>query len=176
MLRTRTYATLALVVLTSCDSEQDTSLTSDASATETTASEAASSTTTSPSTVESNNNTANDETTQNHATADATVETPDSAGSWLDPGDPTPDASVATTDGAQDDTDAGRKISCDPRQLTCRRAAPTCDYGFVPRIVNGCYGECVAIDTCVCDGPEACPNEDRYTCNNSRQRCTPYLN
>lgn len=94
------------------------------------------------------------------------------------PPDQTPDADVDSSDPAQSAGDAGadRAISCDPRKLVCRRAEPACDYGFVPRIVEGCYGDCVAIDTCVCDGPEACPHEERYTCNNSRQRCTPYLN
>lgn len=74
--------------------------------------------------------------------------------------------------------DAGQSqaVSCDPRSLRCRRAEPTCEFGFAPRIVDGCYAECVAIDRCVCDGPEACPQSERHTCNNSRQRCTPYLN
>lgn len=74
--------------------------------------------------------------------------------------------------------DGGQKEAshCDPRLLRCRRVEPTCDFGFVPRVVNGCYGECVAVDNCECDGPEACPQPELYTCNNSSQRCTPYLN
>lgn len=72
--------------------------------------------------------------------------------------------------------DGGVAVSCDVRKLVCKRAEPACDYGFVPRIVDGCYGECVRIDECVCSGADACPQRERYTCNNSRQRCTPYLN
>lgn len=75
-----------------------------------------------------------------------------------------------------DDVESSDVISCDPRKVVCKRAQPSCDYGFVPRIVDGCYGECVRIDDCVCDGADACPEHERYTCNNSRQRCTPYLN
>ena len=67
-------------------------------------------------------------------------------------------------------------VNCDPRDVVCRRVEPACEYGFVPRIVDRCFGDCVAIDTCTCDGPEACPQSESYTCNNSRQRCTPYLN
>lgn len=77
---------------------------------------------------------------------------------------------------AMDDAGVAFGITCDVRKLTCKRAAPTCDYGYVPRIVDGCYAECVRIDDCVCNGADACPQHERYTCNNSRQRCTPYLN
>jgi hypothetical protein len=74
-------------------------------------------------------------------------------------------------------TDGGvsSDVSCDVRRLTCKRAAPACDYGYVPRIIDNCYAECVRIDDCVCSGADACPERERYTCNNSRQRCTPYL-
>ena len=71
--------------------------------------------------------------------------------------------------------DAGDVVSCDVRKVLCKRAEPTCDYGYVPRIVDGCYADCVRVDECVCNGPDACPQNERYTCNNSRQRCTPYL-
>jgi hypothetical protein len=66
-------------------------------------------------------------------------------------------------------------VSCDTRALRCRRLAPTCPEGQVPRIVDTCYGECVDIDSCECDGPDACPDPDRFTCINSRQRCSYYL-
>lgn len=80
---------------------------------------------------------------------------------------------------AKSGSDAGGAksgITCDAREVNCERAEPTCDYGYVPRIVDGCFGECVRIDACVCSGPDQCPQHERYTCNNSRQRCTPYLN
>ncbi len=99
----------------------------------------------------------------------------------------TNDTSVSSTSGsapltavdatmAGDDAGVVSGISCDVRKLTCKRAEPSCDYGYVPRIVDGCYAECVRIDDCVCSGADACPQHERYTCNNSRQRCTPYLN
>lgn len=90
----------------------------------------------------------------------------------------TPGPAWSTSDVATSATnDAGDQVavSCDVRKLTCKRAEPSCDYGYVPRIVAGCYAECVRIDDCVCNGPDACPQHERYTCNNSRQRCTPYL-
>lgn len=93
----------------------------------------------------------------------------DSSNSTLPEGSALPDAGVVF-DGGQG------TVSCDQRNVLCKRLAPNCDFGFVPRVVNNCYGECVAIDACVCDEPQACPYEERYTCNNSRSRCTPYLN
>ena len=88
-----------------------------------------------------------------------------------------PSASQTSGDATSAHDDAGTRsnVSCDVRKLTCRRAEPSCDYGYVPRIIDGCYAECVRIDDCVCNGADACPQPERYTCNNSRQRCTPYL-
>ena len=83
-----------------------------------------------------------------------------------------PDASLPE----QSPSDAGSgPTSCDPRKLLCRRAAPVCPEGQVPRVSGTCYGACVAIDECACAGPEACPQPEQFTCNNSRQRCTYYL-
>lgn len=113
---------------------------------------------------------------------------PDSAhgDASVDAGELTGDTSGASTsssasqtsgDATSGDDDAGTRsnVSCDVRKLTCKRAEPSCDYGYVPRIIDGCYAECVRIDDCVCNGADACPQPERYTCNNSRQRCTPYL-
>jgi hypothetical protein len=72
-------------------------------------------------------------------------------------------------------SEPGDSLSCDPRMLRCRRAAPTCREGTVPEIIDGCYGECVPIDQCVCDSPEACPNPNEFTCINSTGRCSYYL-
>lgn len=77
--------------------------------------------------------------------------------------------------GTGDDAGADATVSCDTRKLRCRRAEPSCDEGYVPRIIDGCYAECVPIDDCECNEPDACPQNERYTCNNSSQRCTPYL-
>jgi hypothetical protein len=67
-------------------------------------------------------------------------------------------------------------VSCDPRELRCRRAAPECPDFQVPEIIDGCYGPCVAIDACLCDEPADCPNHDAYTCHMYRGRCGPYVN
>jgi hypothetical protein len=75
-----------------------------------------------------------------------------------------------------DDSSEPEAHTCDPRQVTCRLQPPPCDFGFVPGVKDGCYSECVPVDECVCDEADACPDRDRYTCNLSRQRCTPYLN
>jgi hypothetical protein len=66
--------------------------------------------------------------------------------------------------------------SCDRRELRCRRAEEPCPAGQVREIVNGCFGECVAIDSCVCDEPQDCPDENQYTCHMYRGRCGPYVN
>lgn len=81
-----------------------------------------------------------------------------------------------TVTAASNDAGATGVVSCDPRKVVCKLNEPTCEYGYVRRIIDGCYGECVRIDDCVCSGADACPQRERYTCNNSRQRCTPYLN
>lgn len=75
-----------------------------------------------------------------------------------------------------DDTGQFEGYTCDQRQVTCRLQPPRCDFGFVPRVKDGCYTTCVRVDDCVCEGADACPDRNQYTCNLSRQRCTPYLN
>lgn len=66
-------------------------------------------------------------------------------------------------------------VSCDPRLIMCRRAAPVCGTFEVPSVSGTCYGPCVPIERCECDEPAQCPNEETYTCNRSAGRCTPYL-
>lgn len=101
---------------------------------------------------------------------------------------PSPTSSVAESSGGSAPTDAtastsstsdagvNGKVVCDSREVVCKRVEPTCELGFVPRVIDGCYGDCIAVGECVCNGPDACPQREMYTCNNSRQRCTPYLN
>ena len=72
-------------------------------------------------------------------------------------------------------TGACDAVSCDRRQIMCRRAEPACPEGQTAEVVDNCYGDCVPIDSCVCIEAEACPNPDRYTCHMFRQRCGPYL-
>jgi hypothetical protein len=72
--------------------------------------------------------------------------------------------------------DAGAAgVSCDARDVVCRAAAPVCAEFEVPSVEGQCWGACVAVDLCVCSGPDDCPEPETYTCHNFRQRCGPYL-
>ena len=67
------------------------------------------------------------------------------------------------------------EISCDPRKILCKRAAPSCGQFEVPSVEGSCYGPCVSIEACPCTGPEQCPDSNQYTCHMSAKHCTPYL-
>jgi len=67
-------------------------------------------------------------------------------------------------------------LDCDPTQILCRRAVPVCPEGQVPSRMGACYGECVVPERCACNGPEQCPNSDKYTCHMHVRHCGPYLN
>lgn len=113
--------------------------------------------------------------TQDTATANTSPE-PTSTPAGLGSSDADTIASDNAVPTSSTSHDAGEDgVRCDTRKLTCKRAAPACDFGYVPRIIDGCYGDCVAVETCICSGPEECPDPGQYTCNNSRDRCTPYL-
>jgi hypothetical protein len=71
--------------------------------------------------------------------------------------------------------DAGA-VSCDRRDLLCKRAEEPCPQGQVREIVDHCWGECVLIDSCLCDEAADCPDENQYTCHMYRGRCGPYVN
>jgi hypothetical protein len=64
---------------------------------------------------------------------------------------------------------------CDPRKITCRRAAPECDEGEAPSVEGTCYGPCVPIATCACSSADACPLPEMFTCHLSRGRCDYYV-
>ena len=81
-----------------------------------------------------------------------------------------PEQSVAYSGACRDE-----EISCDQRDIRCRVPAPTCPDGQVPSVEGSCWGPCVAIDECACEGPDDCPDRDRYTCHRFRSRCGPYL-
>ncbi|WP_437618646.1 hypothetical protein [Sorangium sp. So ce1151] len=66
-------------------------------------------------------------------------------------------------------------VDCDPRKITCKRAAPECGSMQAPSVEGTCYGPCVAIERCACDAAEACPMPDQYTCWR-KQHCGPYVN
>jgi hypothetical protein len=72
--------------------------------------------------------------------------------------------------------DAGSgPVSCDPRKVLCRRAAPTCPQGQLPSVDGSCYGPCVPADSCVCGSAAECPDPDHYICHMSQMRCGPYV-
>jgi hypothetical protein len=64
---------------------------------------------------------------------------------------------------------------CDPRKVLCKIATPDCPFGYVPSVSGSCYGPCVPVDSCVCSGPEQCPDSNQYTCHMSAGRCGPYV-
>lgn len=70
---------------------------------------------------------------------------------------------------------SGGEVDCDPRHIMCKRVAPECPEGQVPRVDGACFGDCVAVDACACTEPEACPLPEKYTCHMSAKHCTPYL-
>jgi len=65
--------------------------------------------------------------------------------------------------------------NCDQRDVVCKRAPPKCPGGTVPAVVNGCYGECVAIQQCACKEAAECFNADQYACYTSRGHCGDYV-
>lgn len=70
---------------------------------------------------------------------------------------------------------ACEQVSCDRRDIACRRAEPVCPEGQTASVVGTCYGDCVPIEMCACTEAEACPHPDRYTCHLFAMRCGPYL-
>lgn len=72
--------------------------------------------------------------------------------------------------------EAGVEITCDPRLLLCKIAETPCPQGQVHQIIDACYGPCVPIMECPCDGPDACPHSESYTCWNSAKHCGDYVN
>jgi hypothetical protein len=54
-------------------------------------------------------------------------------------------------------------FDCDPASIQCKRLAPLCPVGQVPRVMGGCYGECVDARQCLsvascsaCGAADAC--------------------
>ncbi len=82
------------------------------------------------------------------------------------------------TDAALPDAGSG-PVNCRPSDVLCDAPEPECPIvgGFptVPSVVDGCYGPCVQIDRCICDGTDDCPRPDMFTCHRARTRCGPFL-
>jgi hypothetical protein len=66
-------------------------------------------------------------------------------------------------------------IDCDPKQVACKIATPTCPTGQVPSVEGTCYGECVKIEQCACAQAEQCPDSNQYTCWIGAKHCGPYV-
>lgn len=89
----------------------------------------------------------------------------------------------ASTTGGEPDAQAGTGsdggsatglVDCDPKKILCKRVAPVCDAGQVPRVEGSCYGDCVKVDTCACNAADQCPQPEEYTCW-AKQHCGPYV-
>jgi hypothetical protein len=65
-------------------------------------------------------------------------------------------------------------VDCDPKQILCKRLAPSCAAGEVPSVAGSCYGDCVKIDQCACSAAAECPEPDQYTCW-AKQHCGPFV-
>lgn len=55
------------------------------------------------------------------------------------------------------------EVACDPLQVACDQEPPECQKGFAPRVVDGCWGNCVPVEFCdvvpscdACGENEAC--------------------
>lgn len=66
-------------------------------------------------------------------------------------------------------------VNCDQRFVSCDALPPTCAMGEAPRVVGGCWGECVPISECACARADDCPMPETYTCHGHTNRCGPYL-
>ncbi len=65
-------------------------------------------------------------------------------------------------------------VSCDQRQVSCKRLLPNCPANQVPSVVGNCYGDCVDIASCACSQADDCPDTNQYTCW-SKQHCGPFV-
>jgi hypothetical protein len=70
---------------------------------------------------------------------------------------------------------APKQVSCDRRNLLCKRAEPVCPTGQVVSIEGSCFGPCVNIEQCSCKEAAACPAPETYTCHMSRGVCGPFV-
>ncbi|HTM45739.1 MAG TPA: hypothetical protein VL137_12325 [Polyangiaceae bacterium] len=80
--------------------------------------------------------------------------------------------------GGAPDVDAGPQYgtkNCNPANVLCRIAPPSCEFLTVPEVVDNCYGPCVRVSQCACMHPQDCPQPDQYTCYNSDHFCGPFV-
>jgi len=93
------------------------------------------------------------------------------------PGDSGGAGAAAGTSGGEGDSGAAgsNAVSCDPREIFCRRLTPVCGANEVPSVEGTCYGPCVPVEACTCAEAAACPQPNTYTCHLDRQRCGPFV-
>lgn len=69
--------------------------------------------------------------------------------------------------------ECGDGVNCDRNDIRCAQPEPDCGLGQAASVVNGCYGPCVAINSCRCVLEQECPGSGLYMCN-PLQRCDFY--
>jgi len=111
----------------------------------------------------------------------------DAGGSGGSDGDTTSGETSSTAAGGSDGSTGGTAgggsgggapsegVTCVASGAFCRAEPPTCPEMQVPAVEGSCWGECVPIGDCVCEGPDDCPDANQYTCHNFSGRCGPYL-
>jgi hypothetical protein len=62
-------------------------------------------------------------------------------------------------------------FNCDPTDLRCSEAEPTCAEGEIASVVYRAYGECVPFSSCRCEFVWECPHRDKYQCDRTSRRC-----
>jgi hypothetical protein len=67
-------------------------------------------------------------------------------------------------------------VDCDPAKILCKRVAPNCPAYQAPRVVDGCYGDCTPIESCMCETDSQCPQVGTYYCSGRLGLCLqPYV-
>jgi hypothetical protein len=62
--------------------------------------------------------------------------------------------------------------NCDPTDLRCSEAEPSCPEGMLPSIIHGQYGPCVPFASCRCEYAWECPKRDQYVCDFVARHCS----
>ncbi len=61
-------------------------------------------------------------------------------------------------------------VDCDAGKIVCKVATPNCPAGYVPSVVNSCYGPCVRLQQCTCKTSAECPAKPS-ACSTVNNRC-----
>ncbi len=69
----------------------------------------------------------------------------------------------------------GDGANCEPADVRCAASPPSCGAGMAPSVVAGCWGACIPITSCRCEGSWHCPlYQTIYGCYGYENRCYPY--